>query len=178
MEAEKKWERNYLFRGDKSYRSAISWTVPYNAQRDAVQRAQAASDHVRDKLNGRESEFRSFTTDLKTARDKFADGGTVIKVRMEALKALEAAGTIRTLMPSDVYDLIRNSGDAKLARSASEVRAAMIRNYPRFSSRESSHHSSYAESKIGVEMDVKFTIASAGNTTNPSLYILHRRDSR
>ena len=59
--------------------------VPYNAKRDPVERAQAAMDHVTDMVKGRESSFRSFTTDYKTARF-FAKGNPQAVIKAQLVK--------------------------------------------------------------------------------------------
>jgi hypothetical protein len=119
--------RNYLFRGDDNYRSGtVGRALAVEADAADIQNF---ADHVLRKESTLTSRYTSFTEEVKIAR-KFtstADNRHVSKAEMTALRELEAQGVIRIWDANQVYKALK-AGPKKLAKQASDVRAAMIRN--------------------------------------------------
>ncbi len=119
--------RNYLFRGDDNYRGGpIGRALGTEADEADIQ---DFADHVLHKESNRSSRYVSLTLEVKIAR-KFtsaSDNQYVSKIDFDALLKLEAKGVIRIWDLDRVYAAMK-AGTRKLARQASDVRAAMRRN--------------------------------------------------
>jgi len=87
------------------------------------------ADHVLRKESNRTSRYVSFTKEIKVARrfTSAADNRYVSKADLAALRELEAQGVIRIWDPDQVQAALM-AGPRKLAKQASDVRAAMKRN--------------------------------------------------
>ena len=119
--------RSYVFRGDDDYRGGPVGRA-LGAEADAAD-IQNFADHVLRKESNRSSRYVSFTEEVKVAR-RFAsasDNRYVRKADVAALRDLELQGVIRIWDADEVHAAL-NEGPRKLAKQASDVRAAMRRN--------------------------------------------------
>ncbi len=117
----------YLFRADDNY-SGGSVGRALGAEADGAD-IQTFADHVLRNESRMTSRFTSFTTETGAAArfSKATDLRNLSKARLDQLKELEAAGTIRIHTAESVYDAMR-AGPKKMRNEASAVRDAMRRN--------------------------------------------------
>lgn len=119
--------RTYGFRGDDNYQvGPVGRSL--GAEADAAD-IQTFADHVLRKESSLSSRYVSFTEEVKVAR-KFtsaSDNRNVRKVDIKVLQELDKRGVIRIWDPDRVCEALK-AGPKKLAKQASDVRAAMRRN--------------------------------------------------
>jgi hypothetical protein len=117
----------YLFRGDDNFSGGpVGRAFGTHADEADIQNF---GDHVLRKESKQTSRYVSFTKEIKIAR-KFtsaADNRYVAKAAWSALRELDARGIIKVWEPDAVEAALRE-GPKRLAKQASDVRAAMTRN--------------------------------------------------
>ncbi|MGO4288520.1 DUF6531 domain-containing protein [Chitinophaga sp. RAB17] len=109
----------YLFRGDDGYTGGNVGT-PLGQEADI----ETPWEHVRRESRGETSKYTSFTEKQGIAKDF----GKVRKVSKADLEAMEAEGTIKIHTPESVAEMMKNSGNKKLARDANNVKQIMEKN--------------------------------------------------
>ena len=120
-----------MFRGDKNHTPGSgSIGRPIDKTLSQAQKAKIASDHVKQRIDSKDSIFTSWSTSGKTARDKFAggDANKTTKVKQSDIQALEAQGQIKIHTPEQVGAMMKASGDAKMQKQANAVVQQMKRN--------------------------------------------------
>jgi hypothetical protein len=120
-----------MYRGDKNHKPGSGPIgKPIDSTLSEAEKARIAADHVKQKINSKDSIFTSWSTSAIIARDKFAagDSNRTTKVKRKEIEELEAQGQIKTYSPEQIGALMSSSTDQKLKKQANAVVQQMKRN--------------------------------------------------